>query len=78
MSAFNETHKSTGVTDHAEAVQRAKWGVQALLFEKRVLAETKKAAGISKINNVRKAHAELTAAKTPRDFVCEAIMVYAE
>ena len=46
--------------------------------KKRVLAETKKAAGISKINNVRKAPAELTAAKAPRDFVCEAILTYAE
>ena len=78
MNAPKETHKSTGVGDHAEAVQRAKWRVQALLFEKRVLAETKKAAGISKINNVRKALAELTAAKAPRDFVCESILTYAE
>ena len=54
VSAFKETHKSTGVGDRAEAVLRAKWRVQALLFEKRVHAETKKAAGISKINNVRR------------------------
>ena len=46
--------------------------------KKKVLAGTKKAAGNSKINNVRKALAELTAAKAPRDFVCEAIMTYAE
>ena len=74
---FRKLHKSEVIHDWAASVERAGWRVGAVIFEKKLVAEIKKASGISKISAVRRALAEKSTASVPDEFICGPILEYA-
>ena len=76
VNAYRQVHKVEEVGYYEKDVKLAVHAMAAMLFEKKILTDLKKPAGLSKMSQMRKAIADL--GDTPHADVCPPLLEVAQ